>query len=244
MKKLSIIIPIYNEEKTIIQCLNEVINVCEDKLRNILDIDYEIIISNDWSTDKSIMYIENFFKNKNTNFLIINNGINKWKWYAVKQWIKKSEGDFIIIQDADLEYDPNDYINLIEKLLNENLDFVYGSRIRWLFKYKNSYSTLSFLIWWILVSFIASILSFKVITDEPTCYKLFTKKLKKYLIHLEENGFEWEPAITMLLLRNKFKYDEYPIHYRARKPEEGKKIKRKDWIKAIFTLFKWRFKNI
>jgi len=92
-----------------------------------------------------------------------------------------------------------------------------------------------------LVSVITSILSFKKVTDEPTCYKLFKKDLKEILLKPIENWFEWEPAITILLLKKWYKYWEFPIHYSARNFEEWKKINWKDWIKAIFTLLKYRF---
>jgi len=95
-----------------------------------------------------------------------------------------------------------------------------------------------------MVSWLTTLLSLKKVTDEPTCYKMFDKKLKEYLLFPKENGFEREPAITMLLLRKWFKYVETPIHYIARKFDEGKKINRKDGIKALLTLIKRRFKKI
>jgi len=246
MKKLSIIIPVYNEEKTILSCLDSVLNVCENKLKDI-SFDYEIIISNDWSKDKSIDLVKKFLKQNSkfkTKFTILDNKINKWKWAAVKTWFKQANWDIFIIQDADLEYDPNDYIPIIKKMEAKNLDIVYWSRILWFKEFNNSYSTWSFLIWWILVSLVTSILTFKKITDEPTCYKTFRKNLKNYLLKPSENWFEYEPAITMFLFKKKIKYWEIPIHYKARKPEEWKKIKWTDWIKAILTLIKWRFKSI
>lgn len=241
MKKLSIIIPLYNEEKTVGSVLDEIVKVWEDLKKN--NIWIEVIISNDGSTDNSVKKVNDFIVNKD-NFILIDNKINHWKWFAVKEGVKKSTWDYIIIQDADLEYNPSDYLSLIKEFESKKLDFLYWSRILWIKKYKNTYSTFSFLLWWLLVSMITSILTFKKITDEPTCYKLFKWDLKKLLVCPNENGFEWEPAVTMLLFRKWYKYGEYPIHYKARKPEEWKKIKFSDWFKAIYTLFKWKFKKI
>jgi hypothetical protein len=175
--------------------------------------------------------------------IYIKNETNKWKWFSLKEWFKKASWDYFIIQDADLEYDPNDYKRLIEKLENENLDFVYGSRTIWYFKSWFHYSYLSFFFWWLLVSVFASIFAFKIITDEPTCYKLFKSNLKEYLIFPNENWFEWEPAITILLSKKQFKYWEIWIKYFPRKTIEWKKIKWTDWIKAITTIIKRRFKT-
>ncbi len=234
MKKLSIVIPFLNEENTITEMLNSVISVDLSHLWY----EKEIILVNDWSTDKSEEKIKPFL---NENVRYLKNDKNMWKGYSIKRWFSESNWDLMIIQDADQEYDPNDYKPLIELIEKEWLDFVYWSRITWMKKYENSYSTASFLLWWLLVSFITTILTFKKVTDEPTCYKLYRKNLTQLLISPKENWFEWEPAATMLLLRKWFKYWEYPIHYHARKVTEGKKIKWKDWVKAIWTLIKWRF---
>jgi len=241
MKVLSIIIPLYNEEWTIISILEEILQIWKELKSK--DIWLEVIISNDWSTDNSANKVKEFIANK-PEFVFIDNEVNRWKWFAVKQGVSNSKWDYIIIQDADLEYTPADYICLIKELERKELDFIYGSRILWIKKYGNTYSTFSFLLGWLLVSFITSFLSCTKVTDEPTCYKMFRWNLKSLLICPKENGFEWEPAITMLLFRNWYKYWEYPIHYKARKPEEGKKIKWIDWLKAIITLFKRRFKKI
>ncbi len=238
MKKLSVIIPFLNEEKTIKTILDKVILVDLSSL----DFCKEIILVNDWSIDNSEQIILKYIKDNSdkTEFKYIEYWRNYWKWYACKRWIEKATWDYYIIQDADLEYNPEDYINLLEKIELRKLDFLYGSRILGLDKYKNTYSTKTFLFWWLLVSVLTSILTFTKVTDEPTCYKLFKKELRNLLISPKENWFEWEPAITVLLLKKWFKYWEEPINYVARNFKEWKKINWKDWVKAIYTLIKRR----
>jgi hypothetical protein len=178
---------------------------------------------------------------ENTNFIYIKNETNKWKGFSLKEWFKRANWDFFIIQDADLEYDPNDYKKLIKKSEDENLDFVYGSRTRWHLKSWFKYSYLTFFFWWLLVSIWCSIFTLKCITDEPTCYKIFRKNSKEFLIFPKENWFEYEPAITVYLLKKWFSYWETDIKYFPRKKQDWKKIKWTDWIKALWIIIKRRF---
>lgn len=244
MKTLSIIIPIYNEEATLQELVEKVIN---------LDLSFiwynkEIILINDWSNDKSEEIIQTkILKQSKKDYEIkyIKNPRNSWKWYSLKIWFKNATWEVMIVQDADLEYFPEkDYVPMLKAYEEKNVDFVYWSRILGTKLFGNNYSTKAFKIWWLLVSRFTTLLSLKRVTDESTCYKMYDKKLKKYLVLPPENWFEREPAVTMLLLRNKYKYIEVPIHYHARAFKEWKKIKRQDWVKAILTLIKWRFKNI
>lgn len=239
MKKLSIIIPFLNEEKTIAQILHKIVNLGN------LNIEKEIILINDWSNDNSETIINDFIsKNyENTSFIYVKNETNKWKWYSLKEWFKKATWDYFIIQDADLEYNPNDYVKIIKKLEKQDLDFVYWSRTRWYFENWFRYSYLSFLFWWLVISLLSSLAAFRLITDEPTCYKLFKSNLKDLLIMPSENWFEWEPAITILLIKKWFKYWEVGISYFPRKSTEWKKIKWIDWMKAIQTIIKRRLKK-
>ena len=244
MKTLSIIIPIYNEEATLQELVEKVIKL------DLYSLWYnkEIILINDWSNDKSEEIIKTKLLNqakKCCDIKYVKNPKNSWKWYSLKIWFKNATWDVMIVQDADLEYFPEkDYIPMLRVYEENRADFVYGSRTLWMKKFWNNYSTKAFKLWWLLVSRVTTVLSFTKVTDEPTCYKMYDKKLKEYLVLPPENSFEWEPAITMLLLRKKFKYVEIPIHYHARAFEEWKKIKWQDWVKAIWTLIKWRFKNI
>ncbi|MDD5213790.1 MAG: glycosyltransferase family 2 protein [Candidatus Gracilibacteria bacterium] len=238
-KKLSIIIPFLNEEKTIKQILQKIVN-----LKN-LNLEKEIILVNDGSSDNSKNIINEFISKEyeNTSFIYIENETNKGKGYSLKEGFKKSTGDYLIVQDADLEYNPEDYSKIIKKLEQENLDFVYGSRTRGYFENGFRYSYLSFLFGGLVISFLSSLATLKIITDEPTCYKLFKSSLKDLLIVPTENGFEWEPAITVFLIKKGFKYSEVPISYFPRKSSEGKKIKWIDGVKAIQTIIKRRIKK-
>lgn len=246
MKKLSIIIPVYNEEQFIGALLEKVY---------LLDLspqwyEKEIIIINDGSKDNSEAIIKEFMdKYKNNQNIIYRyqerqpDGSNS-KWAALKHGFSLAAWDVYIVQDADLEYDPSDYIPLIQKLEQKKLDFIYGSRTLGYIKFGAKYSTLWFLFGWLTISFLTSLLWLTIVTDEPTCYKMFTSKLRDYLLSIPENSFDREPAITMTLLKKGYKYWEIPIHYYPRPIIQGKKIKLKDgWI-AIKTLCKYRFSNM
>lgn len=238
MKLISIVVPFLNEEKT----LSKVV-------QTLLDLDFseigyhkELLLINDGSTDQSSHVIWKFLHSSydDTHIIYHDNGKNKGKGYSVKKWFELSSWDLMIIQDADMEYNPQDMIPLIKKI-EQWYDVIYGSRIRWLIQYGNSYSHLPFLLGGLFVSFLTTLLSWKVVTDEPTCYKLYTKKCKSDLLKPQENGFEREPAATMIVLMKGLKYGEVPIHYKARKSHQWKKIKLIDGWKAIVTLFTYRF---
>ena len=241
MKTLSILIPFLNEEKYIWKLFQEVIELDLEKVW----FHKEIVFINDGSSDSSLEIIKSIAQeNPEVDIHIINNDKNSGKWFSIKQWVKKASGDIMIIQDADLEYDPSDYYEMLDKIEKEKLDFIYGSRNRGFVKFGFQYSYVSFLIWWLSLSVLTTLLSFKLVTDEPTCYKMYRKHLKDDLILPQENGFEWEPAVTMLLLRKWYKYGETPIKYFPRREKDGKKIKWSDGVTAIKTLFRWRFKKI
>lgn len=239
MKKLSIIIPFLNEQGTLGELLDKVVSV---PLHGYIK---EIIIVNDGSTDNSDSIIQSFIKNhKSLEIHYLLNEKNRWKGFSIKRGFEKATGDYMIIQDADLEYDPADYQKLLDYAQKKDLDVTYGSRTLWYFSYGFNYSTIWFLFWWLVVSALTSLLALHIVTDEPTCYKLFSKRVQKYLGVPEENGFEREPAITVLLLRKWFRYGEKPIKYYPRKIIHGKKIKLKDGFIALKTLWKWRWKKI
>ena len=227
--KLSIIIPCYNEKDTILKILKKVKKVN-------LPVEKEIIIIDDSSKDGTTEIIR---KIKDKKIIKIYHEKNKGKGAAVKNGIEKASGDIIIIQDADMEYEPEDYKKLIEPIINKKAGVVYGSRIL----HKNyKYSYLSFMIGGKIVSFITSLLFFSRITDEPTCYKTFRADIIKK-IKIENDRFEWEPEVTAKILKKGIKIAELPINYYPRDREHGKKITWEDGIKAIWTLFKYRFKD-
>ncbi len=237
-KLLSIIIPVYNEETFVHFLLEKLLTVpFESNGRNT-----QWIIVNDWSTDTSGAVIEQFIHTHPEQEIIYHAQKNSGKGAAVKKWFSLATGELLVIQDADLEYDPNDLLEGIALMEQQNLDIAYGSRIRGFKRYGFTYSTWPFLIWGGVVSLLASVLSGHLISDEPTCYKMFRKTCQKHLLLPPENGFEWEPAVTILLLKAWFRYKERPIRYYPRKATAGKKIKVKDGFIALWTLIRWRCK--
>ncbi len=235
IKTLSIIIPVFNEEETVHSVLEK---VCRVILTNAIA--KEIIIVDDTSNDGSATEVEKFIAvNANKcNFSFIRHDVNKGKGAAIRSGLKKVTGDYIIIQDADLELDPNDYNKLLSVAITKNADVVYGSRFLQKQNHNMRFSSKAanlFLTWF------TKILLGKKITDMETCYKLIRTSLIKNLT-LTENRFGFEPEITMKLLRNAHtSFYEVPISYRARTTVQGKKIGITDGLRAIYCLAKYRF---
>lgn len=231
--KLSIIIPVYNEEKTINQILEKVLKVK-------LNLEKEIIVVDDCSKDETL----NILKKRNS-IILLQHEKNKGKGAAIKSGFKKATGDIILIQDADLEYDPNDYPKLLKPILENKTKVVYGSRFlnkKLIFFGKNK-TNLPF--HWIgnrFLTFLTSILYRQRITDMETCYKVFRKEVLNN-IHINSNRFEFEPEITAKISKAGYKIYEVPIDYKVRSYEEGKKITVLDGIKALYYLIKYRVKN-
>jgi len=225
--KLSVIIPVYNEKDTVEKLITRVKDV---------DIDKEIIVVDDASTDgtqeilKKIGGVKLLFHEK-----------NKGKGAALKTGIAKSTGNIIIVQDADLEYSPEEYAELIKPIIEKKTKVVYGSR---LLKKENHQGKFLFYLGGRTVTFFTNLLFRSKLTDEPTCYKVFHKDLKPLLLAAEGEHFEWEPEVTAKLIRKGHKIHEVPISYNARTEEEGKKIGFKDGFQALWTLLKWRFKSL
>lgn len=235
IEKLSIIIPAYNESKTITRILEKIISV---NLPN--NIKKEIIIIDDCSTDDTKEKVEEAKQSYPTAFIrYIKLKENSGKGYAVQTGITHSTGEIIIIQDADLEYDPNDYSILLHPILSGEYKVVYGSR---LLNKKNKYSYYSFYWGGRLISFITGLLFSCKITDEPTCYKMFDASVLKS-IPLTCNRFGFCPEVTAKLRRCGYPIKEVPINYYPRSKKEGKKIKWCDGLEAIYILFKFRFCN-
>jgi glycosyltransferase involved in cell wall biosynthesis len=239
MKKLSIIIPAYNEEKTIHLILDKI-----KAVDLIWEISKEIIIINDSSKDNTQWAIEKYIQqNPNMQILYYCHEKNKWKWAALHTWIKKATWDYIIIQDADLEYDPQEYNILLKPILDWFADVVYGSRFAW----GNPHRILFF--WHSIgnkfLTFLSNIFSNLNLTDMETCYKLFKSDIIKD-IKLKENRFWFEPEVTQKLSRIKWiRIYEVGISYYGRTYQDGKKIWWKDGMRAIYCILKYglfRFK--
>lgn len=228
--KLSVIIPVYNEETFISEIIKRVLSK---------DIVSETIIVNDGSTDKTSEVL-NGIKNIDNRLKVINLSSNSGKGAAVIEGLKHVTGDVVIIQDADLEYSPDDYPKLVEPFNDPKVNVVYGSRI---LKKDNPISHVSFLLGGLFLTFLTNILYGSSITDEPTGYKLFRSSIIQNL-KLECKGFEFCPEVTAKILRKGIKINELPISYFPRKVSQGKKIKLKDGLKAIWTLLYYRFANI
>ena len=226
MKRLSIIIPCYNEENNIENILKRVNEV---KLNNI---EKEIIVVDDCSKDNSRKVLE---KNKKLIQKILFHDVNKGKGAALKTGIKEATGDYIIIQDADLEYDPKEYNKLLKPLLKSECDVVYGSRFK-----NKEYKGYFFnkLANRFLTSF-SNLFTHYKLTDMETCYKIFKSDIIKKM-DLKENRFGFEPEVTSKLSKAKAKIIEIQINYNPRKKNEGKKIGLKDGIRAIYCILKYR----
>jgi len=229
--KLSILIPVYNEKNTILELLRRI----EAVDLNNLSFKKEIIIVDDCSSDGTLDILDGL----GDKYKIIYHSKNQGKGAAIKTGLNYVSGDYIIIQDADLEYDPKDYKTLLEYVLKNNAEVVYGSRN---LKPENKKSSLLYYSGGVFLTFLANILYGLKLSDEPTCYKLFKTKILKN-IPLKSKGFEFCPEITAKIAKRGIKIHEVPINYYPRSKKEGKKIKWSDGLKAAWTLIKYKFVN-
>lgn len=235
--KLSIIVPVFNEEKTVSQMLEKISRL---EMDNIIK---QVIIVNDGSTDRTEDEIENFVKN-HSEIKVINHTENQGKGAAVITGIKNATGDYIIIQDADLEYNPEDMKKLVKPVLDGVSKVAYGTRLKRLPSFSKDERTPQFLLHYIgnkCLSLLTSVLYGQWITDMETCYKLFPKKAVVN-IQLNSKRFDFEPEITAKLLKRGYKILEIPISTTPRGYNEGKKLNTfKDGFLALWTLLKYRF---
>lgn len=236
-KRLSIIIPCYNELMNIGPVLDAVGSV------DVLGLEKEIIVVDDGSVDGTMEVLEKVKDTfKGSDLLKIHfSMLNQGKGTAIRIGLVYATGQAIIIQDADLEYDPNDYPKLIEPIVKGEADVVYGSR------FLGKSGPLKGMVWANylankLLAFLATILYGTRITDEATCYKAFRADVIKN-IHLTCQRFEFCPEVTAKVLKKKYRLIEVPISYEGRTTLEGKKITWRDGLEAIWTILKWRFKR-
>ena len=234
MKKLSIIIPIYNEGKNLKIILKKI------DLIKLAKIKIEIIAVDDGSTDDSLFILKKFKKIK------ILTQKNQGKGKAVQHGISKSSGDYIIIQDGDLEYDPKDIIKMCNIINKSNKTSIYGSRyLPFVYGLVPKYykgQNLSSYVANIIFIFLFLILYGKLITDPLTGYKLYKKEFFKNNI-IRSKGFEADHEISAKLIKQKYNIIEVPIAYKPRTLAEGKKINFFDGVMALFTIIKYRFVN-
>ena len=233
--KLSILIPCYNEVSSIDLIINKVLKNLE--LFNFSN--YEIVIVDDFSNDGTKKKLEMFSKNE--KFRIILHDHNQGKGAAIRTGIKNIDGDILIIQDADLEYDPSDYNKLLTPFFETDADIVYGSRFLGGGKYVRIHFFWHYLANKIL-TFICNIFINLNLTDMETGYKVFKSSVIKN-INIEEDSFSFEPEVTIKLARKKYKFYEVPITYNGRSYEEGKKIGLKDAFIALKTIIICSIKN-
>ena len=235
IQKLSILIPAYNEEKTIHLILERVKEV---ELPN--GIAKEIVIVNDCSKDQTIQKIEEYIaQNAEMDIRLFSQTHNQGKGAAINRAIKECTGDYLIVQDADLEYDPKEYNLLLKPVFMDNADVVYGSR----FIGHHPHRILFF--WHSIgnkfLTRLSNIMTNLNLTDMETCYKLIRTSIAKN-IEIKENRFGIEPEITAKLARvPKIRIYEVGISYYGRTYEEGKKIGWKDGFRAIWCILKYRF---
>ena len=228
---LSVIIPVYNEVRTINQIINKVLNVKTQYK--------EIIIVDDHSTDCTIKELENY-KNNNL-FKILHHENNKGKGACLITAIPYLTGDYVIIQDADLEYDPFDYNKLLLPFFETDADIVYGSRFLGGGKYVRIHFFWHYLANKIL-TFLCNLFINLNLTDMETGYKVFKISALKN-INLIEKSFAFEPEVTIKLAKKKYKFYEVPISYNGRSYEEGKKIGLKDAFIALKTIILYSLRN-
>jgi glycosyltransferase involved in cell wall biosynthesis len=232
-EKLSIIIPAYNEANVVEVILNKVIEV---DLIN--DIDKEIIVVNDCSTDNTAEIVENFInEHKKDNIRLLNQPVNKGKGAAIHRGIDEATGNYIIVQDADTEYDPDEYNKLLKPIIDGFADVVYGSRFmggephRILFFWHSIGNKL-------LTTF-SNLFTNLNMTDMETCYKLFRAEHLKSLL-LKEQRFGFEPEVTAKIARIPgIRIYEVGISYYGRTYDEGKKIDWRDGFRAIYCILKY-----
>ena len=233
--EISIIVPVYNEEKTIKIVLDKVSSV---QLLN--NINKEIIVVNDGSKDKSSSIINEYIKNHNDiNIKFIDHNINKGKGHAIKTAISAASGEYLVIQDADLEYDPKEFSILLKPILSHKADVVYGSRFmggkphRILFFWHSIGNA--------FLTFMSNMFTNLNLTDMETCYKMIRTDYAQS-IDIKENAFGLEPEITAKLAKIKnIRFYEVGISYYGRTYAEGKKINWKDGFRALYCIFKYRF---
>jgi glycosyltransferase involved in cell wall biosynthesis len=242
--RLSIIIPVYNEIGTIADILQRV-RVVELKVPigygpedgTVVELDREIVVVDDGSTDGTRRILRAL--ESKLGATVILHERNQGKGAAVRTGLQHASGDVMLIQDADLEYDPRDYPALLQPILENRSQVVYGSRFR-------GGPTKAMFFWHMLgnrfLTLVTNVLYDTILSDMETCYKAFTREVADQL-DLKAPGWGFDPEITAQILRRGYRIYEVPISYTGREFEEGKKISWRDGLTVLWTLIKYRFRR-
>lgn len=231
--KLSIVIPVYNEAETLLELFKRIEKVSLGKVQK------EIILVDDCSTDGSRGLIKKLGK----KYIKIFQGKNQGKGAALKAGIKAATGNFIIFQDADLEYDPNDYVELLKPILEDKADITLGSRLIGRKFHIFGKGRTMHPLHWIgnkFLNFVFNILYGTNLTDIEPCYKMFKSDILKS-VKVHSNRFEYDIELMCKLVRRGYKIVQMPIKFNPRTFDEGKKITWMDGLTALVTMIKYRF---
>ncbi len=226
VRKLSIIVPVFNERSTVAEIVR--------RMRSVeLPVDREIVIVDDGSDDGTASVLTQL---ADSTVRVLKHASNRGKGAAIRTGLENATGDLVLVQDADLEYDPEDWPRLLAPLLKGRARVVYGSR------FTGERRNMLFLHWVgnRFLSLVTNMLYNSTLSDMETCYKLFDRDVLDG-VRLEANRFDFEPEFTAKVLRRGIRIYEVPISYAGREPDEGKKITWQDGVVALWTLVKYRF---
>jgi len=225
-KTLSVLVPVYNEQATVGEVIKRIRSV-------VVPLDVEVIVVDDGSSDGTDQVLATI---EDSSVKVMSHLKNQGKGAALRTGLQAATGDIVIIQDADLEYDPDDWSKLLDPIMKGKAHVVYGSRFAG--ERKNM-----FLLHWIgnrFLSLVTNVLYATTLSDMETCYKCFDRRAIEP-IHIVSNRFDFEPEITAKVLRQGFRIYEVPISYAGREFDEGKKITWRDGFAALRALVKFRF---
>lgn len=240
--RLSVVVPVYNEMDTIAEILRRVraVNLSvsvgfRSEGSSAVEVEHEIVVVDDGSTDGTRALLRRL--NEDAETMVLYHEQNQGKGAAVRTGLEHASGDIVLIQDADLEYDPRDYPALLQPILENRSEVVYGSRFR-------GGPTRAMFFWHMVgnrfLTFVTNVLYDSILSDMETCYKVFTREVAEQL-DLQAAGWGFDPEITAQILKLGYRIYEVPITYTGREFEEGKKIGWRDGLTVLWTLLKYRF---